>query len=116
MTCSPGYQLFQDQDDLFYFYCFDGVSFDWGPPSFIELEADPSYSGLLCPGSTSYETITEGTMVYCSEPWLAQPGAIGVSGGWPEIAPEDLGPLLSAGVALLAVAFVGRVLIRLARA
>jgi hypothetical protein len=116
MTCPDGWNLIQDPDDAYYFYCIDPVNVGWGPPSFQELEADPSYAGLLCPGDTSYETITEGTMVYCTEPWLTQPGAIGGAGGWPEIAPEDLGPLLSAGVALLAVAFVGRVLIRLARA
>jgi hypothetical protein len=115
MTCPEGYGLFQDPEDEYYFYCFSSSLFTWEPPSFQELEADPSYGGLLCPGSTSYETITEGTMVYCSVPWQMQPGAIG-SGGIPEIAAEDLGPLLTAGVLLLAVAFVGRVLIRQARA
>jgi hypothetical protein len=115
MTCPPEWVLWQHFDDPFYFYCIDPVSSDYGPPTFQELEADPSYGGLLCPGSTSYETITEGTMVYCSVPWQMQPGAIG-SGGIPEIAAEDLGPLLTSGVLLLAVAFVGRVLIRQARA
>lgn len=105
---------------------YDGFEFYWcvniaNPyvvvnPTSQELEPDVSYAGLLCGGSTSYETIAEGTMVYCSEPWLTQPGAVDAGGGWPEIAAADLAPLLSAGVALLAVAFVGRVLIRLSRA
>lgn len=115
LSCPATYTgPFQDTsggDGEFYFYCFK-PPMDILAPTVVELAPDVSYAGLFCPGATSYETITEGTMVYCDQPWQMQPGSVGAGGTWAELSAADIGSLLGAAVLLLVAAFAARVVIQ----
>jgi hypothetical protein len=115
LTCPEGYTgPISMPEDEFYWSCFHPGTFSVIAPKLTELEPATEYAGLLCPGTLTEEVITGGTMVYCSEPWLTQPGAIG--GAWgAELSSEDIGALVGAALLVLAAAFAGRAVIQAAR-
>lgn len=113
LTCPEGYNgPYADPENEYHFYCFDPLNFQTAGPVVVTLDPEVSYAGLFCGGSVSYDPQDGGTMVYCDEPWLPQPGAVaGGAGFWDAITVADAVELWGAALLFLGVAWAGRLLL-----